>query len=82
MESFEICFMIPNIVCFGDYSMCGESNGNPLQYSCLETPIDGGAWWGAVHGVAKSQTRLSDCTFTFSLTSKYTQQKVVLSRVV
>ena len=43
----------------------GEGNGNPLQYSCLENPIDGGAWWAAVHGVAKSRTRLSDFTFTF-----------------
>ena len=43
----------------------GEGNGTPLQYSCLETPIDGGAWWAAVHGVTKSQTRLSDFTFTF-----------------
>ena len=43
----------------------GEGNGTPLQYSCLENPMDGGAWWAAVHGVAKSQTRLSDCTFTF-----------------
>ena len=34
----------------------GEGNGNPLQYSCLENPMDGGAWWAAVHGVAKSQT--------------------------
>ena len=33
----------------------GEGNGNPLQYSCLETPMDGGAWWAIVHGVAKSQ---------------------------
>ena len=43
----------------------GESNGNPLQYSCLENPMDGGAWWAAVHGVAKSWTRLSNFTFTF-----------------
>ena len=42
-------------------------NGTPLQYSCLENPMDGGAWWAAVHGVTKSQTRLSDFTFTFSL---------------
>ena len=42
-----------------------EGNGTPLQYSCLENAMDGGAWWAAVHGVAKSQTRLSDCTFTF-----------------
>ena len=44
---------------------CGEGNGTPLQYSCLENPMDGGAWWAAVHGVAKSRTRLSDFTFTF-----------------
>ena len=44
----------------------GEGNGNTLQYSCLENPMDGGAWWATVHGVAKSQTRLSD--FTHSLT--------------
>ena len=43
----------------------GEGNDNPLQYSCLENPMDGGAWWAAVHGVAKSQTRLSDFTLTF-----------------
>ena len=40
----------------------GEGNGNPLQYSCLENPMDGGAWWATVHGVAKSWTRLSDFT--------------------
>ena len=38
----------------------GEGNGNPLQYSPLENPMDGEAWWATVHGVAKSQTRLSD----------------------
>ena len=43
----------------------GEGNGNPLQYSCLENPMDGGAWWAAVHGVAKCWTQLSDFTFTF-----------------
>ena len=42
-----------------------EGNGTPLQYSCLENPMDGGAWWAAVHEVAKSWTRLSDFTFTF-----------------
>ena len=42
-----------------------EGNGNPLQYSCMENPMDGGAWLAAVHGVAKSRTRLSDFTFTF-----------------
>ena len=61
----------------------GEGNGTPLQYSSLENRMDGGAWWAAVHGVAKSQTRLrrlsvsksgreghtqlSDLTFTFSI---------------
>ena len=40
-------------------------NGTPLQYSCLENPMDGGAWWAAVHGVATSWTQLSDTTFTF-----------------
>ena len=40
----------------------GEGNGNPLQYSCLENPMDGGAWWATVHGVAKSRTQLSDYT--------------------
>ena len=43
----------------------GEGNGNPLQYSCLENPMDGGAWWATVHGVAKSRTRLIDFTLTF-----------------
>ena len=43
----------------------GEGNGNPLQYSCLENPMDGGTWWAAVHGVARSRTRLSNFTFTF-----------------
>ena len=43
----------------------GEGNGTPLQYSCLVNPMDGGAWWAAVHGVAKNRTRLSDFTFTF-----------------
>ena len=43
----------------------GEGNGTPLQYSCLENPMDGGAWWAAVHGVAKCGKRLSDFIFTF-----------------
>ena len=43
----------------------GEGNGTPLQYSCLENPMDRGAWCAAVHGVSKSRTRLSDFTFTF-----------------
>ena len=48
----------------------GEGNGNPLQYSCPENPMDGGAWWATVHGVAKSQTRLSDFTSPIHLTMK------------
>ena len=43
----------------------GEGNGTPLQCSGLENPMDEGTWWAAVHGVAKSRTRLSDFTFTF-----------------
>ena len=43
----------------------GEGDGTPLQYSCLENPTGGGAWWAAVHGFAKSRARLSDFTFTF-----------------
>ena len=43
----------------------GEGNGTPLQYSCLENPMDGGAWQAAVRGVAKSRTRLSNFTLTF-----------------
>ena len=43
----------------------GEGNSTPLQYSCLENPMDGGAWWAEIHGVAKSWTRLSDFTLTF-----------------
>ena len=46
-------------------NILGEGNGTPLQYSCLENPMDGGAWKAAVHGVAKSQKWLCDFTFTF-----------------
>ena len=51
----------------------GEGNGNPLQYSCLGNPMDRGAWWATVHGVAKSRTRLSDFTFTL----KYMETLIV-----
>ena len=44
----------------------GGRNGNPLQYSCLENPMDRGAWWATVHGVAKSQTWLSDWVCTYN----------------
>ena len=43
----------------------GEGNGTPLQYSCLENPMDGGAWKAAIHGLAEGRTWLSDFTFTF-----------------
>ena len=48
------------------YNLRGEGNGNPLQYSCLENPMDGGAWKAAVHGVAEGQTQLSNFTLTFN----------------
>ena len=51
--------------CYFPNHPLGEGNGTPLQYSCLENPMDGGAWWAAVHGVSKSRTRLSDFIFTF-----------------
>ena len=47
----------------GSRRSLGEGNGNALQYSCLENPMDGGAWWATVHSVAKSWTQLSDFTF-------------------
>ena len=50
--------------CLVFFSLC-KGNGTPLQYCCPENPMDGGAWWAAVHGVTKSQTRLSNFTFTF-----------------
>ena len=46
-------------------AIIGEGNGTPLQYSCLENPVDGGAWWAAICGVALSRTGLSNFTFTF-----------------
>ena len=52
----------------------GEGNGNPLQHSCLENPMDRGAWWAIVHRVAKSWTRLSDFTFTFIPGTGYKDQ--------
>ena len=49
----------------------GEGNGNLLQYSCLENSMDGEAWWATVHGVAKSQTRLSDFTHLIRFKNVY-----------
>ena len=48
------------------YSLIGEGNGNPLQYSCLENSLDRGAWQAAAHGVAKSQTQLSNFSFYYT----------------
>ena len=70
--SFIINFPMTNTY-YGSHKCClatpceciGEGNGTPLRYSCLENPMDGGAWWAAVHGVAKSRTRLNDFPFTF-----------------
>ena len=62
--------------------LSGEGNGTPLQYSCLEIPWTGGAYWAAVHGVAKSQTRLSNFTFTLhfpALEKEMATQSVVLA---
>ena len=60
-----VCKLSRNLFCLVLKALFGEGNGNPLQYSCLENPMDGGAWWATVHGVEKSRTRLSDFTFTF-----------------
>jgi len=56
--------MLPCYKC-SNLLISSEGNGTPLQYSCLENPMDGGAWWATVHGVAKSRARLSNFTFTF-----------------
>jgi len=58
-------FYFPALI-LGSFALAfGEGNGTPLQYSCLENPMGGGAWWAAVHGVAKSQVQLRDFTLTF-----------------
>ena len=70
-EHWELLYRLKHTVSFIIIFMLkynwfiGEGNGTPLQYSCLENPMDGGAWKAAVHRVAKSRTRLSDFTFTF-----------------
>ena len=53
------------MLCIYHTRLSREGNGTPLQYSCLENPMDGGAWKAAVHGVAEGRTRLSDFAFTF-----------------
>ena len=54
MHYLEVCCIISKNLGFSS-DLLGEGNGNPLQYSCLENPMDGGAWWAAVHGVAEGQ---------------------------
>ena len=62
---FLFLFFLTYLFNFSCAGSSREGNGTPLQYSCLENPMNGGAWWAAVHGVAKSWTRLSNFTFTF-----------------
>ena len=59
-QCHEYCYITPTIVYFQ------KRQWHPLQYSCLENPMDGGAWWAAFHGVATSRSRLSNFTFTFT----------------
>ena len=68
LMSSHVLKQLDYVMIFYFYLACftGEGNGTPLQYSCLESPMDGGAWWAVVHGVAKSRTQLSDFTFTFT----------------
>ena len=58
-------FVLQSQICLLLQVSIGEGNGTPLQYSCLENPMDGGAWKAAVHGVTEGRTQLSDFTFTF-----------------
>ena len=67
LSSVQFSSVAQSCLTLCDPMNCGMPGlpGTPLQESCLENPVDGGAWWAAVHGVAKSRTRLSDFTFTF-----------------
>ena len=56
--------MFPSLAGVPESYLPSANSGTPLQYSCLENPMDGGACWAAVHGIVKSRTRLSDFTFT------------------
>ena len=66
---FQLLFLAQSLGTYLDIllMLTGEGNGTPLQYSCLENPMDGGGWKAAVHGVDEGRTRLSDFTFTFTL---------------
>ena len=59
-----------------DIYAISEGNGNPLQYSCLENPMYGGAWWATVHGVAESRTRLSDFTHGVQVASAISKKLI------
>ena len=62
---YLFCLFLSFIFFLPPFEDNGESNGTPLQYSCLENPMDGGAWKAAVHGVTEGRTQLSDFTFIF-----------------
>ena len=63
-RALQFCWAVSFLGFPGTSLLSGEGNGTPLQHSCLENPMDRGAWWAVVHGVTKSRTRLSDFTFT------------------
>ena len=65
LSSYAACIIITVSICNYLYYSIGEGNGTPFQYSCLENPMDRGAWKAAVHRVTEGRTRLSDFTFTF-----------------
>ena len=65
MQGAQVRSLVREVRFHMPHGQNGEGNGTLLQYSCLENPMDRGAWWAAVHAVAKSQTWLCDFTFTF-----------------
>ena len=71
----NVCRKRVNSAGLGKSTQTCEGNGTPLQYACLENSMDGGAWWAAVHGIAESQTRLSDFTFTSTSTFMHWRRK-------
>ena len=67
-EEGDVCVITADLHC--SMAETGEGDGTPLQYSCLENPMDGGSWWAAVHGVAKSQTPTQQCKIFFQYLNK------------
>ena len=61
----------------GTTCIAGEGNGNPLQYSCLENPMDRGAWWATIHRISKSQTLLGNYTFTQTCISEFRNVQIL-----